>query len=736
MLTKTQVAKVKRSFQRRTSWVVLLAIFWTSGLWSAGVLAGCDEVKEGLVACYPFDGNADDGSGNGHNGVVQGNLNYTEGLFGESANFDGTNEILFPTVGNDYFSGDFSINFHLKPQMIGTFSVLAKRENCSRTASSPFLNQPVNNNNNNNSNFFDIRTRGGYIQFEAYTFNPVSISYAVGKILPSQWNFVTLIKKGSDSFVYINGLLANQKTVGSNLENSAVLGISNSPCIDIDATKMLKGELDELHLHNRALSEAEIHQLYGKETLTVTKTGYGNVTATGINCGTDCKEDYVRDSTVTLTAVPTAYATFKFNGWSGDCTGTDTVVNVTMDKAKNCVATFSATLTNPANGHAYQLINQGMTWGQGMNYCASQGGYLTTITSQNENSFVFNNLCAGKSFCWLGGRGYWYWITGERWVYQNWKPENGSGEGPVTGMLGVQFGEYGYPSTWNDFAYSDGGYPICEWDIPKVAFTVVKTGSGDITGPGINCGTDCAENFNKDSSITLTATPKEGYQLTTWGGDCTGNDTTVTVTLDKAKSCTALFETVFSPLTVTTTGNGTVTGENIDCGTDCAEDVSKGNPIILTAQPTADSIFRGWSGDCVGTSPVIAVFMDRAKTCAATFKAKSTEPPVTTPGHLSVQKMGVGSGDVVAILPAETLRCDASCDEARYQYSASAQIKLKATSSTDSQFMGWSGDCDSVFSTATVTVDRAKNCVATFILLPTGKDLVRCPYILNIEELN
>jgi len=30
----------------------------------------CDVVKDGLVACYPFNGNANDASGNGNNGTV------------------------------------------------------------------------------------------------------------------------------------------------------------------------------------------------------------------------------------------------------------------------------------------------------------------------------------------------------------------------------------------------------------------------------------------------------------------------------------------------------------------------------------------------------------------------------------------------------------------------------------------------------------------------------------------
>ena len=65
-------------------------------------------------------------------------------------------------------------------------------------------------------------------------------------------------------------------------------------------------------------------------------------------------------------------------------------------------------------------------------------------------------------------------------------------------------------------------------------------------------------------------------------------------------------------------GNGTVTGTNISCGTTCSYLYVLGTNVSLLAAPATGYIFAGWSGACTGTG-VCLLTMDAAKTVTATF---------------------------------------------------------------------------------------------------------------------
>lgn len=74
------------------------------------------------------------------------------------------------------------------------------------------------------------------------------------------------------------------------------------------------------------------------------------------------------------------------------------------------------------------------------------------------------------------------------------------------------------------------------------------------------------------------------------------------------------------PLTVTLIGNGTgtVTGPGISCPGTCSANLAATTNVPLTPNPSAGSLFAGWSGDCAGMGPCV-VSMTQARTVGARF---------------------------------------------------------------------------------------------------------------------
>ncbi len=68
-------------------------------------------LKDGLVAYYPFNGNANDESGNGNNGTEYGGLTYANGQIGKASKFDGIDDFIeIKPNSNMSAVGDFSIS--------------------------------------------------------------------------------------------------------------------------------------------------------------------------------------------------------------------------------------------------------------------------------------------------------------------------------------------------------------------------------------------------------------------------------------------------------------------------------------------------------------------------------------------------------------------------------------------------------------------------------------------------
>ena len=159
----------------------------------------------------------------------------------------------------------------------------------------------------------------------------------------------------------------------------------------------------------------------------------------------------------------------------------------------------------------------------------------------------------------------------------------------------------------------------------RVTLSVVRTGigTGSVSGPGISCGTDCSEPYDRGTSVMLTASPASGATFTVWSGCDTVSGTTCTVTMNAARVVTATFDLQRFTLTVNKAGlgSGTVTSSppGINCGTDCSEPYPSGTVVTLTATPALLNVFTGWDGCDAVSDTTCTVTMSRARSVTASF---------------------------------------------------------------------------------------------------------------------
>lgn len=149
-------------------------------------------------------------------------------------------------------------------------------------------------------------------------------------------------------------------------------------------------------------------------------------------------------------------------------------------------------------------------------------------------------------------------------------------------------------------------------------------------------------------------------------------------------------------------GDGTVysfPGYEIDCGPVCEYSFPNNSIVHLMAVPSTDSWFTGWEGDCSGTDFLCELMMDDHKEVIAIFN--EFDYP------LLVEKSGTGDGIVTS--DPEGIDCGDDC-LAVFPYDT--RVKLSATPSPGSEFVGWEGDCSGM--TCEVTMDSPYYVIVNF----------------------
>lgn len=204
------------------------------------------DLSDGLVAYYPFNGDANDESGNGNDGTVNG-ATLTTDRFGNADSaysFNGS---------DDYISADGDGSLAINENFSLSTFIYADEV----TSATQFLLVR----RGGTKDYYKLTLKLDKINFKTES-GPVPAMASDLAIEISNWYHVCAVYDGSSARIYINGQLSAEEIASGNLStSSANLYIGcNTPSGTDD--RWFDGKIDDVRIYNRALSETEIQQLY------------------------------------------------------------------------------------------------------------------------------------------------------------------------------------------------------------------------------------------------------------------------------------------------------------------------------------------------------------------------------------------------------------------------------------------------------------------------------------------
>ncbi len=211
----------------------------------------------GLVAWWPFSGNATDSSGNGNNGTVNGATLTTDrfGTANKAYNFNGTTDFIsvpHSTFFNFQSINKFTFSYWLKATTLSNAQIsLLLSKQSSFGASQLGFNANVEANYTSN-----FRIQNGASS------NAYSISSVSNTLNTNTWYHIVQVWSGSQGSIYINGNLVAQTSGVSVVGDNNLDLLIGKPNWVAGNVKNFNGIIDDIGIWNRALNQCEIQALY------------------------------------------------------------------------------------------------------------------------------------------------------------------------------------------------------------------------------------------------------------------------------------------------------------------------------------------------------------------------------------------------------------------------------------------------------------------------------------------
>jgi len=313
----------------------------------------------GLVAFWPFAGNANDASGNGNNGINNGaiaTVGHTGGG-GDAYYFSsaacGTYVQTNVNVSTINTNGAMSLSFWIERVGNGCLSPRVMEFGSCTTCPGQILITWVNGTNT--------------IVLRHYLTATNFVIYSFANTNSNNWYHIVYTNDGTTAKFYLNGVLVNTMPSPNpvQLSGDAAFGRMNHPAYD-----SFNGNLDDIGLWNRALSDCEVNCLYtGNASTTFAFKPLQDTTIICDSIHLDAGSGFSTYKWSDGTSAQTDNA--KTNGWDKvtvtnalGCSATDStfisIIKPTISSSKTIVCKGSAvTLTaNGIPGSSQTLVNQ------------------------------------------------------------------------------------------------------------------------------------------------------------------------------------------------------------------------------------------------------------------------------------------------------------------------------------------------------------------------------------------
>ncbi|WP_148039249.1 LamG-like jellyroll fold domain-containing protein [Methanohalophilus sp. RSK] len=211
-----------------------------------------EDLPDGLVGWWTFDDTINDASQNSNHGVMNGDISYIDGVSGKCLDLDGNGYVEIPYDSTLDMTDAITVSVWLKTSET-SFAYATDKWWYSGSADRAWSLNFQGNNLVWRASYNGQDSGSEEIKYDYSDYNG-------GWLTSPEWKYVTGTYDGNNLSLYVDGEFIGEKTLSDGI-------ISTSRPLFVGAGNdgedfHYDGQIDDLQIYNRALSESEISAIY------------------------------------------------------------------------------------------------------------------------------------------------------------------------------------------------------------------------------------------------------------------------------------------------------------------------------------------------------------------------------------------------------------------------------------------------------------------------------------------